>query len=268
MVINSQAKLVTTLATLLMALIWLFLGVGLLVLPHLQQVLSRPWIEALLSNVGALFIVSGALQLFWRLIEKRTFLAELLDKIGIAGDVVQAGITGVPEDFNHDINWNELFDDVRELDIFFAYGRTWRGNNERYLRLVAQDKRAVVRVVVPDPQDRLVIDTLATKFRKSAGQVQAEITDAIQFFHGIFESDTARAKYTLCLLKQPPVFSAYRFDGRAIIAFYKHRHGRGGVPSLIVKKGGSIFSFISHELDALTNPAEALSICERRGEQT
>jgi hypothetical protein len=84
---------------------------------------SEEW-RVLTRELGALFVVTGALSVFWELLAKRTVIDEVLSRVGIVRNINDSGLLEVTPDFKRDINWERLFQNVRELDIFFAYGRS------------------------------------------------------------------------------------------------------------------------------------------------
>jgi hypothetical protein len=47
------------------------------------------------------------------------------------------------------------------------------------------------------------------------------------------------------------VYSWYRFDQTAVVAFYKHGQERSNVPTFVVQQGGTVFDFMTKEFETL-----------------
>src|ERR1043166_8585556 len=141
--------------------LWAFSGsvaailVGLVVL-YLSAVLgeNHPRLEVVVREAGALVFVTGLLSIFWELLAKRSLADEIIDKGGISRQVLGSGLLKVTPNFHRDIDWPVLFKDVHEIDIFFAYGGSWRATHYEELNAFARRNGARLRVVLPDPDNR------------------------------------------------------------------------------------------------------------------
>lgn len=118
----------------------------------------------LLEESGAALFIAGVLAVVWELAGKRAFADEILAKANMARDLAEAGVDTVAASFKDQrINWNDLFKNACRLDIFVAYGATWRNTQaERIERLLSDGGK--LRIVLPDPEDSHVVDSLARRF--------------------------------------------------------------------------------------------------------
>ncbi len=208
--------------------------------------------QTVLQNIGALFIVTVAIGLLWELFGKRSFLDEVLSKAQISKEITFAGITQITDSFHHNIDWKTYFHTVNKLDIFFAYGRTWRNTYTEELQKVASREEARIRIVLPDPEDKQVIAELARRFKYTDSEMKKLIEEAETFFRNLSNSAGANgAQIDIWFLPAVPYFSFYRFDRVGILALYTHRRERSPVPTFVCEMGGTLYDYIRKEFDAM-----------------
>src|SRR2546426_4509069 len=117
--------------------------------------------QSVVRDVGSFLSASAVLTFLWEFWGRRAFLDEVLAKVQLSDDVRSAGILKIVPSFHTGIDWQTYFPRARELDILFAYGRTWRATHLEELQHVAQKKGSRIRVVLPDPDDPLTVGELA-----------------------------------------------------------------------------------------------------------
>ncbi len=204
--------------------------------------------QAVVRDLGALLIVSTTLGVLWELIGKRAFAREVLETARTSTDVEAAGLTRVGTNYVKEPDWESLFATVRKLDIFLAYGSTWRNT---YIRELEQLARAGgrIRVYLPDPSDTVAIQRLADRFAKTPAELSGLIDEARRAYQSL---PVAHGGSTEVFFRQgDPVFSCYRFDGTAVLTLYTHQRRRTGVPTIVCRDGGSLYQFVRDEFDAL-----------------
>ena len=147
----------------------------------------------------------------------------------------------------------ELFKKVHRLDIFIAYGRTWRARYTTQLKELALRSDVTIRVVFPDPDNQELINALAHRINgKTSEEISKEIKDAVAEFSNIFaHSPNGGAKISMWYTSVLPNFALYIFDDNIITTLYTHRRQRIGVPTLIFEHGGSIYDFFKEEFEEL-----------------
>ncbi len=225
-----------------------------------QWLAGYPGIQSVIRELGGLLIASVAVAMLWELFAKRAFLVELMAKAKLAEEVRASGLVTITHDFQRGIDWPQLFKNVSKLDIFFAYGSTWRGTNTPELRALAIRAGARIRVVLPDPDNEALMSELARRFNTSVDDMKKKILDAADDFKNIFgEPPRTRADFSLWYLPVSPVFSFYRFDHIAILALYKHRKERGEIPTFVAEQGGKLYDFVRQEFDAFTKAPQGLA---------
>jgi hypothetical protein len=208
--------------------------------------------QTLLQNVGSTLFVAGAITLLWELVGKRAFLDEVLAKAGVSKEVSFAGILRITDSFHQDVDWKSYFQSVQKLDIFFAYGRTWRNAHIHELRTLLGREGARARVVLPDPEDKQTMEELARRFSYTPDQLVELIREAERDFKGLRgQAGTRGAELSIWFLPAAPHFTFYRFDRIAVLALYTHRRERAPVPTFVCEMGGTLYDYIRKEFDAM-----------------
>jgi hypothetical protein len=260
----------TSLRTLLAAAVVLILGVTLLVLSNgVGWFRDHPNVDALVRDIGSLMVVSVAVTLIWELTQKRAFIDELMkngrssitDLISqtlLTEEVKRAGLTSFSLDFSYGVKWPTLFKNANKVDLFFSYAKSWLNNNEAQLQTLSRREGVRLRVVLPDPEDKALVAELARRYSKQDVEIRDNILSARDNFYRIFVipfqdgASANRPDFQLFYTKVAPQFTFYRFDSACVLALYKHRTGRGGVPVFQVEQGGTIYDFIQQEMDEFT----------------
>ncbi|HDD44962.1 MAG TPA: hypothetical protein ENG63_08925 [Candidatus Desulfofervidus auxilii] len=203
---------------------------------------------------GSLFII-GTVALLWEIFGRRAFLDEILAKAQISKEIAFSGIIKITNSFHHGIDWKSYFRTVKELDIFFAYGRTWRSTYAQELREVASREHTQIRVVLPDPEDKHTVFELAKRFNCAPEKLKDLIKEAETQFKSLCSSkDSKGGQVKIWFLPMAPSFTFYRFDHVGILALYSHRQERVRIPTFVCESGGTLYDYICEELDAMIRP--------------
>jgi len=208
--------------------------------------------QSVVRDVGSFLSASAVLTFLWEFWGRRAFLDEVLAKVQLSDDIRSAGLQKIVPSFHTGINWQSYFPKVKELDILFAYGRTWRATHLEELQRLARKKGARIRVVLPDPDDPLTVGELARRFEYTTSELAKYVRDAVETFKELRTlAGRDGAEIDLWFFQGTQQFSYYRFDTIAIVALYTHRRARDPVPAIICEEGGSLFEFVRQDFDAL-----------------
>ncbi|WP_395110282.1 hypothetical protein [Actinomadura sp. SCN-SB] len=206
-------------------------------------------LQTFVNNLGSILIVSVGLALIWEWFGKRSFAREILETARTSTDVHAAGLVQVGMNYVQDADWDALFSGVQKLDIFVAYGRTWRNSHFAKLQRVATTRGARIRVFLPDPDDNHTMSVLAERFSMSEQRLKDAVNESKLEFSSLQQAGAADVQ--VYFRKGDMVFSCYRFDNIAIITLYTHSRSRGQVPILVCRNGGSLYDFVRDELRAI-----------------
>jgi len=243
----------TNLRAWLIALVVAIIGVALLGwTAHPNFWIGHESWQELVRAIGSLLIVAVAVSLLWEVVLRRSFLNEVMNRVKTAEEVEAAGLLGFTDEFYREPDWVPLFKVVKELDIFFAYGRTWRHTFDQQLKEVAKRNKARIRVVLPDPESTPTMSQLAERFSYTPEKLKSLIEEAKAYFEDLRSvSGNTGAKIEIWLLPDPPLFTFYRFDHTVILTLYSHAHERRLVPTFIIQRGGKLYEFAINEFEAI-----------------
>jgi hypothetical protein len=212
--------------------------------------------QLLIGQLGSLLIATTGLSLLWEWRGRQALAQEVYEQARLAADIEGAGLIRVSTQYLSDVDWRDYFAEVRHLDIFFAYGRTWRSAHFDKLQKVARQSGNRIRVVLPDPEDNDLVARLAARFAFSIEAVQAAIREAVEEFIHLKQPDGAEIR--VYFHSGDPTFSYYRFDRRAVVTLYSHSHERRLVPTFVCATGGTLYDFLRQEFDDLVEQGQPL----------
>lgn len=204
----------------------------------------------LLEESGAALFISGILAVLWELAGKRAFADEILAKANMSRDLADAGIDVAAYSFKDKrIDWDELFKSACRLDIFVAYGHTWRNTQSEHIDTLLSDADSKLRIILPDLESEEVVKSLSVRFEMEPDTVKQEIGEAIKFFER--RKKKAKGSIEIYLTRVMPLFTFYRFNSKVVFALYNHRAGQQAVPSFVCDKEGFLFKFFSDEFEGI-----------------
>jgi hypothetical protein len=240
-----------TLRTVVFSLLAFIAGIGAMLVAHAIEESHRLTAD-LLDEMGAALWVSVALAMFWDLAGKRAFADEIIAKVGMSRSLARAGIETVANSFQ-EVAWKPLFKATRRLDIFVAYGATWRNSHVADIGEFLANPESALRVLLPDPGVVTVMTSLAARFAKTPEEMQSEVEEAQEFF--MREKGKAKGSVEIYLTSAVPLFSFYVLDTKAVLALYNHRLGRIPVPTFVCDRDGFLFAYLTAEFEGLRTDA-------------
>jgi hypothetical protein len=168
----------------------------------------------------------------------------------LATEVREAGLTRIGTTYLTDMQWHELFADVRELDIYRAYGQTWTRMHARDLARVAARQDARIRAVLADPDDERTVSVLADRFGLTTEELRRRIEDTRAEYAAL--RNDGGAAIEIYYRPGDRMLSFYRLDNTAVVGFYSHSRTRAAsVPVLVCERPGGLFTFVQEEWDAV-----------------
>lgn len=245
----SERHKVLNLTVLVASLAAVLAGLGVLYLSALLGEMKHERLEVVVREAGALIFVTGLLSIFWELLAKRSLVNEIIEKAGISQQILASGLQKVTPNFHRDIDWPALFADAHQVDIFFAYGGSWRAAHYEELNTLARRSGARLRVVLPDAEDANIVAELARRFSEQTSEIEKKILKSRSEFEAMAKD--AAAHIEIWYLPRSPVFSYYRFDSTAVLALYHHKRIRATVPALAFAKPGSLYDYFSDEFESM-----------------
>lgn len=234
----------------LYALAIIVAGVIVVILSETMDVAA--WGKSVMRELGAITIAVGVISVFYEVYVRRAFFAELTSASKLADEVNKAGIITVSRAFYQDIDWEGLINGTTQMDLFFSYARTWRNTNRGLLEEYAKRPDHKIRVFLPDSQDAVLIDHLASRFNMSSEELRQAIVEAASDFHRMFVAASRPESLEIWFLKVMPVYSFYRFNEATVLALYNHQGRKVDVPVFVVARHGYLYDFVVNELAYFT----------------
>lgn len=209
----------------------------------------HPW-QIVINGLAGFFVVSFGLGTIWQLVGKRAFAREILETASAITNFEAAGITRIGTNYTELPDWGALFADATKVDIFVAYGRTWRNTNLTHLRAFAARPNTKLRVFLPDPDDDFTMERLSRRFEYTTVVLQEAIREARHAYWDLQPgSDSVVEVYSRA---GASLFSAYRFDKTAVVTLYSHQQQRvPSVPTIVCRDGGFMYQFVREELASI-----------------
>lgn len=184
------------------------------------------------------------------LAQAETVLRQARMSAELARDVSKAGLRRIGGTYLPDLDWDELFAHSAELDIFMAYGQTWRNLHAPELARLARRADHRIRVFLADPEDKQTVTWLADRF----GITPLELRGRIEATRHDYEAlrQAGGADIQIGYWAGDRLFSFFRLDQTAVISFYSHTKSRApSVPVLVCQAPGTLYQFVLDELSVI-----------------
>ena len=239
----------TLLRTVAVSLGVVVLGIVLLLTSRSLQV-DSVW-HSITRDLGSLMVATVCVALLWELAAKRSLLSELLAVTQLAERIERTGVVGLADHWYNDIPWSRLFGATEDVDIFLAYGVSWRGVLGEEIARFGARSGTRCRVVLPDPDDPIVVAAVACQFGKTPDLIRERVLAA----KNDFLANLGSAQLEVWYSKRPPLFSFYLMGNSAVVTLYKHRSEPSNTIGLVCRRDGTFFEFLRKEFDSFVGPA-------------
>lgn len=234
-------------------------GVLLMYISNVPDPAASPGWVATLNQVGGLLITTGVLAVLWDLRGKRAFLEEVLDKAKLSSDVGAAGIERVTMNWK-EVPWDEFFSSAKHIEVFIAYGSSWRKNNWESIVEFAENERHVLRMYLPNPHDEATMSVLAQRYGYTPEKVQSYVKEASEEFARL--GTNSKADIRVYYRSGDPTYTCYRFNEKFLVTLYANRRERGGVPTMLFDARGTFGEFFKRDLEAVREQSREVSLQE------
>lgn len=247
---HNPYKQIMTLQAISTSALVLVTGIALISIANLWHfIVEHPAAQNIVDNIGGSLIAGVALVLIWELRGRRSFTREILHDFQYANDIENSGIVRIGTEYLSDPAWDELFAGVNNIDLYIAYGSTWRQTHLGRLRAFASSSKNRLRIYLPDVHDATMMSSLARRFDLKPEELIRRINDAAEQFADLRAADGARVE--VYAHSGDTLFSCYRFDNKAVLTFYTNTRKRGPVPTIVCQVNGSIYDYLESELRAI-----------------
>lgn len=220
------------------------------------------WPRAVSLQLGVAIVVGLLLGGVWELKAKRMFAQELHELHNLSTDVEQFGLKRVSMNWSDDADWVKLFGNTKEVDLFLAYGYTWRGVKRAPLLQFASKKGNKLRVCLPDPTCEWAMKALAVRFSTTPEEVATRIRTAAAEFLELRQEGGGDVR--IHFREGEPLFAAYRFGSEVVVTLYSNRRQKCDVPVLVASAGG-FSDFVGTDMEIVFDDSREVAESELRG---
>jgi hypothetical protein len=144
--------------------------------------------------------------------------------------------------------FEELLGSSNRLVLYFIHSRRWRENHDAALKAFLAREGTVLEVFLPDLENHELMFSLGKHF-DDGPQIPGLITDAYRYFARLARDYGKPAE--VWLYGTYPTFSFYRFDDRAVLAFYSNTAAKKDLPAFEVTAGSTLGRFLDADIEDL-----------------
>jgi hypothetical protein len=148
------------------------------------------------------------------------------------------------------IPWPDLFSKSTHVDLLFIGSSTWRNYHFARLNTLLAQPKSRLRVLIPDPDDESMVAAITDRMGGKEEDTRKYLMDALTFFEGLATGGTS-GSVELHRMTQTPLFSLFRFDDQALVAFYSHSRQLTNVPTILSTRGDIVFEFAMNEFEVV-----------------
>jgi hypothetical protein len=211
---------------------------------------NHPYWRAILLSLGGLFVASATLSFVWELAGKRLFAQEVLAAAGVAADVRRAGLRAISGDYLDVADWPELFRNATEIDLFASWAATWRRTHERHWIEWIERPNVKLRVLLPDSEDRDLLEHLAHRFSKDPSYVNDRIHETAEFYQGLHATAGEGTTVEVRFITRAPVWGYYRMGATVVATLYPNALSSAPwVPAMVLADRGETGQFFRSQFD-------------------
>jgi hypothetical protein len=216
--------------------------------------IGRAWEHSLLEQIGSILIAAMGIALIWEWRGRRALAGEIFEMARTATTLREAGLTGYSQHYLGE-DWSEFFRGAREIDIFVAYGATWRASHRHQLVDALKDSATDIRVILGSTSvEAPCVAVLAERFSTTKEKLVEQVKEAIEDYAEIAKD--ARGHLRIFSWEGDHMFSGYRFDRTVILTLYSHTRRRQSVPTFSCKGPGPLYTFVEDELSTVVGLSE------------
>ncbi|GGG49753.1 hypothetical protein GCM10011374_10320 [Kocuria dechangensis] len=226
---------------------------------------NLPWLDGheawrtTFNQLGAIFVTTGGLGVLWDIRAKRAFMDEVIQKARLSSEVDSTGLDRATMDWM-DVPWSNLFSRAKRIEVFIAYGRSWRTRHWETLKEFATHDNHTLWMYFPDPEDEPTMHVLAQRYDYSVEKMKSHVRDAAQAFSRLGNGSVADVR--VYYRAGDPTFTCYRFDDTYLITLYSHGREHGRVPTMLFDGKGSFGEFFKRDLEAIREQSTPVSLEE------
>jgi hypothetical protein len=144
--------------------------------------------------------------------------------------------------------FGELIAGSNGMTLYFIHSRRWRENHDATIKSFLRREGTTLDVFLPDLENHELMFSIARHFDDGA-LIAGLVVDAYRYFARLAR-EYGRPK-DVWLFNRYPAYSFYRFDERAVMAFYSNAAAKKELPAFEVENGSPLGSFLTADIEDL-----------------
>ena len=144
--------------------------------------------------------------------------------------------------------FEDLIGTSTRMTLYFIHSRRWRENHDAAIKAFLGREGTSLEVFLPDLESHELMYSLGRHF-EDGPLIPALVVDAYRYFTRL--SQDYGKPVPVWLFSRYPTFSFYKFDERAVVAFYSNTAAKKELPAFEVTMDSLIGRFLLEDIEDL-----------------
>jgi hypothetical protein len=144
--------------------------------------------------------------------------------------------------------FEDLIGASTRMALYFIHSRRWRENHDAAIKAFLGREGTGIEVFLPDLESHELMYSLGRHF-EDGPLIPALVVDAYRYFARL--SQEFRKPVPVWLFSRYPTFSFYRFDERAVLAFYSNTAAKKELPAFEITMDSLLGRFLVEDIEDL-----------------
>jgi hypothetical protein len=144
--------------------------------------------------------------------------------------------------------FEELIGTSTKMALYFIHSRRWRENHDAAIKAFLGRDGTTMELFLPDLENHELMFSLSRRFEDGL-LTPTLVVDAYKYCARLAREYGKPAD--VWLFSRYPTYSFYRFDQRAVIAFYSNTAAKKEIPTFEVTDDGFLGRFLATDIDDL-----------------
>jgi len=144
--------------------------------------------------------------------------------------------------------FEDLIGSSTRMELYFIHSRRWRENHDAAIKAFFGREGTAIEVFLPDLESHELMYSLGRHF-EDGPLIPALVVDAYRYFARL--SQEFGKPVPVWLFSRYPTFSFYRFDDRAVLAFYSNTAAKKELPAFEITLDSFLGRFLAEDVEDL-----------------
>jgi hypothetical protein len=144
--------------------------------------------------------------------------------------------------------FEDLIGSSTRMELYFIHSRRWRENHDAAIKAFLGREGTAIEVFLPDLESHELMYSLGRHF-EDGPLIPALVVDAYRYFARL--SQEFGKPVPVWLFSRYPTFSFYRFDDRAVLAFYSNTAAKKELPAFEITLDSVLGRFLAEDVEDL-----------------